>query len=312
MRTNGHLMLNGLKKMSKSTGNFLTLRDSIVKFGAGATKLALADAGDGIEDANFDEMSANAMILRLHTLLNWSDIESSLRAREKQYHDRVFEEEINELINTTQQHYERMDFKGALKYGFFEMQIARDWYREITADVGTSTSSIGTARPVATPAKPVDRAILDSGVYYIRAIIKSVREAEGQLLKKLKSKGGAPFDPQKSKSIRIFVATSFPEWQEKVVKVVKDTCDPQIAKHMWLTHGKLNAGSHYEVWPATAFNRTLPFAEAPVLKEALPYLRRSVGFVEADVWAVEDARHKESTPGFSKSVIDGSEPGMPV
>jgi len=32
--------------------------------------------------------------------------ESSLRTGEKQYHDRVFEEEINELINVTQQHYE--------------------------------------------------------------------------------------------------------------------------------------------------------------------------------------------------------------
>lgn len=73
MRTNGHLLLNG-KKMSKSTGNFLTLRDAVSKFGADATRLALADAGDGIEDANFDEMSANAIILRLHTLLDWSEV----------------------------------------------------------------------------------------------------------------------------------------------------------------------------------------------------------------------------------------------
>lgn len=73
MRTNGHLMLNG-KKMSKSTGNFLTLKDAVQKFGADATRLALADAGDGIEDANFDEMSANAIILRLHTLLDWTEV----------------------------------------------------------------------------------------------------------------------------------------------------------------------------------------------------------------------------------------------
>ncbi|KAF8577316.1 leucyl-tRNA synthetase [Ramaria rubella] len=362
MRTNGHLMLNG-KKMSKSTGNFLTLRDSIIKFGADATRLALADAGDGIEDANFDEMSANAMILRLHTLLNWSDEmikTESLRAGEKQYHDRVFEEEINELINITQQHYERMNFKGALKYGFFEMQIARDWYREITADVGMHVDVVKywirisalLVQPIIphfsehiwstilhepqsvqlarwpTPAKPVDRAILDSGVY-IRAIIKSVREAEGQLLKKLKSKGGALFDPRKPKSIRIFVATSFPEWQEKVVQVVKDACDPQTTKvddaKVRQLLGQQGLMKDKRVMPfvqamkacitkfglQTAFNRTLPFAEAPVLKEALPYLRRSVGFVEADVWAVEDARHKEGTPGFSKNIIDGSEPGTP-
>ena len=66
MRTNGHLMLNG-KKMSKSTGNSLTLREAVEKFGADATRIALADAGDSIEDANFDEKNANANILRLHT-----------------------------------------------------------------------------------------------------------------------------------------------------------------------------------------------------------------------------------------------------
>jgi len=73
MRANGHLMLNG-KKMSKSTGNSLTLRESVEKFGADATRLSLADAGDGIEDANFEEKTANANILRVHTLLGWCEV----------------------------------------------------------------------------------------------------------------------------------------------------------------------------------------------------------------------------------------------
>ncbi|SRR6266550_643752 len=73
MRTNGHLMLNG-EKMSKSKGNFLTLRQSVEKFGADATRLSLADAGDGLEDANFDEKTANANILRVHTLIAWCEV----------------------------------------------------------------------------------------------------------------------------------------------------------------------------------------------------------------------------------------------
>ena len=75
MRCNGHLMLNGAK-MSKSKGNFLTLKDAIGKFGADATRLSLADAGDGIEDANFEEKTANANILRLRTLLGWCEVSS--------------------------------------------------------------------------------------------------------------------------------------------------------------------------------------------------------------------------------------------
>jgi leucyl-tRNA synthetase len=50
VRANGHLMLNG-KKMSKSTGNFLTMRDATKKYGADAMRLSLADAGDEITDA---------------------------------------------------------------------------------------------------------------------------------------------------------------------------------------------------------------------------------------------------------------------
>ncbi|KAJ3964064.1 hypothetical protein EV361DRAFT_981250 [Lentinula raphanica] len=52
IRTNGHLMLN---------------------FGADSCRLALADAGDGIEDANFDEKNGSANILRVHTLLAWCE-----------------------------------------------------------------------------------------------------------------------------------------------------------------------------------------------------------------------------------------------
>jgi len=73
MRANGHILLNG-QKMSKSKGNSLTLRQSVEKFGADATRLALADAGDGIEDANFEEKNANANILRIHTMLSWCEV----------------------------------------------------------------------------------------------------------------------------------------------------------------------------------------------------------------------------------------------
>jgi leucyl-tRNA synthetase len=70
IRINGHLMLNG-DKMSKSTGNFLTLWSAIQKFGADATRIALADGGDGSDDANFEETTANSTILKLFELRRW-------------------------------------------------------------------------------------------------------------------------------------------------------------------------------------------------------------------------------------------------
>jgi len=67
---NGYMVLNN-QKMSKSTGNFLTVKDCINKFGADATRITLADAGDGLDDANFDTDVANASILKLYTLEKW-------------------------------------------------------------------------------------------------------------------------------------------------------------------------------------------------------------------------------------------------
>ena len=63
---NGHIQLNN-EKMSKSTGNFLTVDDAIQQFGADATRFACADAGDSLEDANFAVATANAAILALTT-----------------------------------------------------------------------------------------------------------------------------------------------------------------------------------------------------------------------------------------------------
>lgn len=73
VRSNGHLQLNG-GKMGKSTGNFMTGSDAVIKYGADATRITLADAGDAIEDANFEESTANAAILRLFNLKEWCEV----------------------------------------------------------------------------------------------------------------------------------------------------------------------------------------------------------------------------------------------
>ena len=41
------------KKMSKSEGNFITLEQILEDYGADASRLACAQAGDSINDANF-------------------------------------------------------------------------------------------------------------------------------------------------------------------------------------------------------------------------------------------------------------------
>jgi len=71
-RCNGHLMLNS-EKMSKSTGNFLTLEDAIKKCSSDATRYALADAGDGMDDANFVTKTANSGVMKLTKEISWME-----------------------------------------------------------------------------------------------------------------------------------------------------------------------------------------------------------------------------------------------
>jgi len=135
---NGHLLLNS-EKMSKSTGNFLTLTGAIDKFSADGMRMALADGGDTIEDANFDEKMADACILRLYTFLEWSkeslEEQSGFRSGSlNQFNDLVFENEMNLAIQQSEQAYSQMLYREALKVGFYNLQASRDKYRELCTD----------------------------------------------------------------------------------------------------------------------------------------------------------------------------------
>lgn len=70
MFCNGHIQVDG-EKMSKSKGNFMSVRDCIEKYGVDATRMTLADAGDTLDDANFDQLVANSSILRLYVFEKW-------------------------------------------------------------------------------------------------------------------------------------------------------------------------------------------------------------------------------------------------
>lgn len=146
VRANGHLLLNSAK-MSKSDGNFLTLSEAVEKFSADGMRLCLADAGDSVEDANFVEGTADAGILRLYTFIEWVKeiIETKDNLRNgpaNTFNDKVFQSEINLKIKECAEFYEKMLFKEGLRTGFFEMQTARDKYRELSSLEGMNKDLI--------------------------------------------------------------------------------------------------------------------------------------------------------------------------
>jgi leucyl-tRNA synthetase len=72
-------------------------------------RLALAEAGDGIEDANLEETVANSAILRLYELRKWSKDaleEDNLRTGEPSFFDKLFDNDLRGLVIETKKSYE--------------------------------------------------------------------------------------------------------------------------------------------------------------------------------------------------------------
>ena len=262
IRANGHLLLNS-EKMSKSTGNFMTLSEAIDKFSADGMRLALADSGDSVEDANFVVNVAEAGILRLYTFIEWvkemlgDEGKAGLRNDDKgskalEFHDKVFASEMNKLMAKTARNFDRMLFKEALRTGFFEMQAARDKYRELTSAsggmhrklvnqfiewqaialcaicphlteflwqdiLGRKTSILNARWPAL---GEVDEVTIKSSEYLMEATREFRLKLKQATLPAKAKKGAAPKAPERPTHATIFVAKTYPPWQCAVLSTL--------------------------------------------------------------------------------------------
>lgn len=303
-RANGHLLLNS-EKMSKSTGNFLTLAQAIEKFSADGMRFTLADAGDTIEDANFEEEMAEAQLLRLYTFIEWVKEVLDIRSMDGEdknnmknssedkanivssvinwvkhklhlptnheeftqqqlsnyrtdthfnYYDQVFESEINRAIKLTEESYEKMLYKDVLKYGFFELQTARDNYRELCSEfeqmnlrlikrfievqaillapicphicdyvfqlLHPNKTIMNAKWPIA---GKIDQSLIDSCNYLMETAHDFRLRLKSYTSQQIsgKSKGAVSQTPLTPTHATIFVARSYPSWQTFVINELK-------------------------------------------------------------------------------------------
>ncbi|KAF2075235.1 hypothetical protein CYY_003453 [Polysphondylium violaceum] len=255
IRANGFVNLNG-EKMSKSTGNFLTLYDSIKQYSSDGTRIALADAGDGIDDANFVNKTAESALLKIHTQNLWikealDNIDQYVQGKPDRIQDIVFDSEMNRIIAGAEQAYENTQFREALHLVFFDLQNVRDQYKTATLDQMNKSlilkfieiqallifpiaphfaqhiwtmlgkGSILDARfPVA---GPIDYEALRKN-QYIHNTIYNFR-MKLQLYNKLKLKGKPPGTKVVPDASTIFISKSYPKWQYETLTYLQSIYD---------------------------------------------------------------------------------------
>jgi leucyl-tRNA synthetase len=243
---NGWLMVNN-EKMSKSKGNFFTMNDIIEKYTADSVRLACANAGDTLEDANLEESVADDAIMAMHTLMaNLDDFlsgESKLHqgAEDVRFVDRWFANEMNRLTVETKNYYEAMYFREALRTGYYMFKGRYEKYLDICrAGLGLPNKTLimryfewqtillcpitphfcehiwgklgkkGTVLDARwpEPTAKTDAGILVQGDYVFNKVSHD--------LIKLRDKVGKP------ESAVIYVAKNFPDWKVAVLKLMRD------------------------------------------------------------------------------------------
>ena len=147
---------------------------------------------------------------------------------------------------------------------------------------------------------------LSAAQAYVRGTASNILSSEAQFAKRLSKGKASNFDPRKPKKLTIFAAKKYPAWQEKYIDLVREAFD---ALNISINDKELNAkvGKLGEMKkampfiqtlkrrlvqgreaPETVFERKLPFDEFAVLSEMVVGLKRTAGYKEVEIIAVDE------------------------
>lgn len=294
---NGHVMVNS-EKMSKSKGNFLTLEEAISTYSADATRIACADSGDGLQDANFSTESCGKTILRLTTLQAWAEDAKArlptMRTGDYTFLDEIFNNEINICLENAHTAYRKMLFTDALRCVWYDLENLRSQYSILTnGDVHAEVverlleGQTITLSPIAPHfCENLWRNVLKKDTLVVKqrwpeskeidaflarqyALIQgSLRSFRLQLEKFKSPKKKSKEVPPKPTHAIIFVAKNYKPWQMEVLKVLQgielnEDNEPMEKNFM----GQLREAESIKAFPKQTMKQAMPFASFVMSKE---------------------------------------------
>ncbi|MCD6591176.1 MAG: leucine--tRNA ligase, partial [Candidatus Aenigmarchaeota archaeon] len=277
---NGRIMIDG-KKMSKSLGNFYTMRELLEKYGADLIRIASANAGEGLDDANFEFSFIDTAKKRFNEIYEFAKQNYGKGRENRIFIDSWFESMIHKSVKEATENLENMLFKSAVKTILFDMHRYLKWYMKRTGgdyNKELIANFVETQVKMLTPFAPhfceevwesigkkpfvsnekwpeYDEKKIDEKLEMGEKIIESVLNDINEVLKLAKI--------DKPKVIRIYVASS---WKYKLFKLLRKTFEktrdfreimsevmknPDVRKHgeevAKIIQKSLKAGGVYEV-----------------------------------------------------------------
>lgn len=133
---NGFIRLEG-QRMSKSHGIVTYIRDAIRAWGADATRITLAQGGEGLDDPSFDGEFADSIGKKLHLWISFALSEHKTRS-DVQPIDKWFRSVMNRALTKYDEAMKVLNQRTALKHGYFDLQGVWNWYLRRCNDVPNS------------------------------------------------------------------------------------------------------------------------------------------------------------------------------
>ena len=173
---------------------------------------------------------------------------------------------------------------------------------EITSNINQS-SSIHHAK---FPTVPESSPELTAAQQYVRGTSSSILSSEAMFVKRLSKGKTVNFNPRDPKKLTIYAAKKFPAWQEKYIDLVREAFDSlnlsfddkelngkvgklgEMKKAMPFVQTLKRRLVQAREDPSTVFERKLPFDEFAILAEMVDGLKRTAGYKEVEIVALDE------------------------
>ncbi len=138
---NGSVLMDG-KKMSKSMGNIIPLRDAIRNHGADSIRLAILISAELLQDADFNQEAVRGIKNKLENMLLDCTRFKAAKNMSLQQEDKWIQSRLQQLVVKTTQSIEKMRLREALHYVLYEFDSDLQWYTK-RAEAKNRTDYIG-------------------------------------------------------------------------------------------------------------------------------------------------------------------------